>query len=126
MSRFLRRNPSIRTQRARKIESVRVNGATDSAMRNWWLRLSIPAIKDILPANRWNFDEYGIMEGQGTNGLVVESAHYTSNSMQDTLVYVPGLHLLSVPQHQEDLFHHFLYSRERVFNNSGFLLNRLN
>jgi 4-hydroxybenzoate polyprenyltransferase len=36
--------------------------------------LNIPAIKDILLANRYNFDEYGIMEGQGTNGLVVGSS----------------------------------------------------
>jgi 4-hydroxybenzoate polyprenyltransferase len=36
--------------------------------------LNIPAIKDILPANRYNFDECGLMEGQGTNGLVVGSS----------------------------------------------------
>jgi 4-hydroxybenzoate polyprenyltransferase len=74
MTRFIRRNPVLRTQRARKIDSVRINGATDSVIRSWWPRLNIPAIKAILPANRYNFDEFGIMEGQGTNGLVVGSS----------------------------------------------------
>src|SRR5690606_7807485 len=74
LTRFLRRNPGLRTQRARKIESVRVNGATDSVIRRWWPDLTTPTIEDIPPANRWNLDECGIMEGQGTNGLVVGSA----------------------------------------------------
>lgn len=74
MTRFLRRNPILRTQRARKIDSVRINGATDSIIRSWWPRLNIPAIKDIPPAHRYNFDEVGIMEGQGINGLVVGSS----------------------------------------------------
>ena len=74
MARFLRRNPVLRTQRARKIDSVRINGATDSIIRSWWPRLNIPEIKDILPANRYNFDEFGLIEGQGINGLVVGSS----------------------------------------------------
>jgi hypothetical protein len=74
MTRFIRRNPVLRTQRGRKVDSVRINGATDSIIRSWWPRLNIPAVKDILPANRYNFDECGIMEGQGTNGLVVGSS----------------------------------------------------
>ena len=74
MTRFIRRNPVLLTQRARKIDSVRINGATDSVIRSWWPRLNIPAVKDILPANRWNFDEFGIMKGQGNNGLVVGSS----------------------------------------------------
>lgn len=74
MTRFLRRNPVLRTQRARKIDSVRINGATDSIIRSWWPRLNIPAVKDIPPAHRYNFDEFGLMEGQGTNGLVVGSS----------------------------------------------------
>ena len=31
-------------------------------------------MKEIKPANRWNMDEAGIMEGQGQNGLVLGSA----------------------------------------------------
>ncbi len=70
---FIRRNPIIKTQRGRKIDSACINGATDSVIRSWFPLLNIPAIKDILPANRHNFDEFGLMEGQGTNGLVVGS-----------------------------------------------------
>ena len=74
MTRFLRRNPVLRTQRGRKLDSVRINEATDSVISSWWPRLNIPAVKGILPANRYNFDECGIMEGQGINGLVVGSS----------------------------------------------------
>jgi len=71
MERFLKRHPVLQTQRARRIESVRVNGATGPVIRSWFSLLQIPAIKKILPANRYNADEYGQMEGQGVNGLVV-------------------------------------------------------
>ena len=53
---------------------MRINGATDAVIRSWFLLLKIPAIKDILLANRHNFDEFGLMEGQGLNGLVVGSS----------------------------------------------------
>ena len=36
--------------------------------------LNIPEIRDILPKNRYNADEFGIMGGQGVNGLVVGSS----------------------------------------------------
>lgn len=74
ITRFLRRNPVLRTQRSRKIHSVRINGATDSVICSWWPRLNLSEIKDILPANRYNFDEFDLMEGQGINGLVVGSS----------------------------------------------------
>ncbi len=74
VNQFIRRNPVLKTQRARKIDSVQVNRATDQVIRSWFLLLNIPAVKDILPANRYNFDEFGLMEGQGTNGLVVGSS----------------------------------------------------
>jgi 4-hydroxybenzoate polyprenyltransferase len=37
-------------------------------------RLDISEVKGIHPSNRWNMDETGIMEGKGTNGLVLGSA----------------------------------------------------
>ena len=83
VNRFIRRNPVLRTQRARKIDSVRVNGATDQVIRSWFPHLNIPAIKDILPANRYNMDEYGLMEGQGTNGLVVGSSETRAVQRKD-------------------------------------------
>ncbi|KAL2128698.1 hypothetical protein VTI74DRAFT_8819 [Chaetomium olivicolor] len=69
--RFLRRNPILLTQRGKRIDSVRINGATEPVIKAWFSHLNIPAIKDIKPGNRWNFDEFGLMEGQGSNGLVV-------------------------------------------------------
>ena len=35
----------------------------------------MPLITAILPANRYNMDEFGLIEGQGLNGLVVRSSH---------------------------------------------------
>ncbi|MDB5910656.1 MAG: transposase [Massilia sp.] len=70
---FLRRNPVIKTQRSKSIDSKRVNGATTDIIRPWFRLFEIPEVKAIKPANRWNMDEAGIMEGQGTNGLVLGS-----------------------------------------------------
>lgn len=72
--RLIARNPALRTQRPRQIDSARVNGATSEVIRPWFNYLRIPAIQAILPENRWNMDEYGLMEGLGTNGLVVGSS----------------------------------------------------
>jgi hypothetical protein len=71
---FLRRNPILRTKRARNIDSVRVNRATISMIKGWFHRLALPAISSIKPENRWNMDESGIIEGMGANGLVVGSS----------------------------------------------------
>ena len=74
MEGFLRRNPILRTKRARNIDSVRVNGATTAIIKSWFQRLVLPTIATIKPENRWNMDESGIMEGCGANGLVVGSS----------------------------------------------------
>jgi 4-hydroxybenzoate polyprenyltransferase len=71
---FLKRNPSICTQRALSRESARINGATTEVIKPWFNYLHIPEIKAIKPDNRYNMDEAGIMEGQGENGLVVGSS----------------------------------------------------
>jgi 4-hydroxybenzoate polyprenyltransferase len=71
---FLRRNPAIRTKRAKRMDSARINGATTEIIRQWFRLLAIPAIKAIKPENRWNMDEAGLMEGQGGNGMVVGSS----------------------------------------------------
>jgi hypothetical protein len=78
MEGFLRRNPILRTKRARNIDSVRVNGATTSVIKDWFYRLALPTISLIKPENRWNMDESGIMEGMGANGLVVGSSERRS------------------------------------------------
>jgi DDE superfamily endonuclease/Tc5 transposase DNA-binding domain/helix-turn-helix, Psq domain len=75
---FLRRNPSLCTQRAHSRESARINGATTEVIRPWFNRLHISEIQAIKPENRYNMDEAGIMEGLGENGLVVGSAEKRS------------------------------------------------
>ena len=49
---FLRRNPILRTKRARNIDSVRVNGATTRVIKDWFGQLNIPVISSIKPENR--------------------------------------------------------------------------
>ncbi|TIC91612.1 Jerky like protein [Colletotrichum higginsianum] len=68
---FLKRNPSVKVQRSRPIDSRRVNGASTEVIRDWFKLLAIPEITSIKPANRYNMDETGILEGQGSNGLVL-------------------------------------------------------
>lgn len=74
MRRFLRRNPLIRTKRSRAIDARRWRAHSPEIIQQFLDRLDIPEIKGIHPSNRWNIDETGIMEGKGTNGLVLGSA----------------------------------------------------
>ena len=48
--------------------------------------MDAPDIQEILPENRYNMNEMGIMEGQGQNGLVVGSAE-----KRQTLKKDPGI-----------------------------------
>jgi len=68
---FLRRNPSIKTQRARKIDNSQIKSATKATIRAWFENLKARALQAILAENWYNMDETGIMEGQGDNGLVL-------------------------------------------------------
>ncbi|CCF44234.1 transposase, partial [Colletotrichum higginsianum] len=68
---FIRRNPSVKVKRSCPIDSRRVNGASTEVIRDWFKHLAIPEIISIKPANRYNMDETGILEGQGSNGLVL-------------------------------------------------------
>ncbi len=73
VNRFLRRYPAIRVMRKRAIDFRRINGATPDVIRSWFQKLAVPAVQAIKPVNRFNFDEAGIMEGHGSNGLVLGS-----------------------------------------------------
>ncbi|KZL83394.1 transposase, partial [Colletotrichum incanum] len=75
---FIRRNPSIKVQRSRSIDSRRVNRASAKVIRDWFKYLAIPAIIAIKPANRYNMDKTGILEGKGSNGLVLGRAETKS------------------------------------------------
>src|SRR5512146_2160390 len=70
-SKFVRRNPSVKTKRVKRVDVKRLEGATTEAIRAFFQRRTLPVIKDILPDDITNMDECGIMEGQGLNGLCV-------------------------------------------------------
>lgn len=74
ISRFLARNPILKTKKQIFVDSVRVNNACSEVIRPWFQNLEIPAIRAIPASQRWNMDETGIMEGYGLNGLVVGHA----------------------------------------------------
>ena len=74
MTRFLARNPILKTKRQIYVDSVRVNNACSEVIRPWFQKLDIPAIRAIPANQRWNMDETGVMEGYGLNGLVVGHA----------------------------------------------------
>jgi 4-hydroxybenzoate polyprenyltransferase len=84
---FLRRNPVLKTQRSRRINSARVNNATKEVIRPWFNYLRLPQVRAIKPANRYNIDETGIIEGITDNGLVVEAAEKRSEQKKN-----PGSH----------------------------------
>jgi hypothetical protein len=67
---FQRRNPAIKTLPAKRMASNRINGANTKAIQGFFTRLRNQALQNILPGDRYNMDETGIMEGQGDNGLV--------------------------------------------------------
>ena len=75
---FIKRNPSVRVQRSRAIDSQRINGASTNVIRQWFKHLAVPEIKAIKASNRYNMDETGILEGQGSNGLVLGSSETRS------------------------------------------------
>uniref|UniRef100_A0A8H7TQQ8 HTH CENPB-type domain-containing protein n=1 Tax=Bionectria ochroleuca TaxID=29856 RepID=A0A8H7TQQ8_BIOOC len=71
---FLLRNPDVGTLRGKRIDFLRVNGATTDKVKDFFKLLDVPAIKKIPPCHRWNMDEAGILEGFGDNGLVLGSS----------------------------------------------------
>ena len=74
---FLRRNPEIKTVRGKGMDSARLNGANTETIQKFFKLLEIPEIKAIRQENRYNTDEHGLLEGQGSNGLVLGSSMKT-------------------------------------------------
>ena len=78
MQHFLKRNPAIKTLQGKKIEYLCVNRALTENIKGLFERLALPTVKVVLPGDRWNMDESGIMEGYGINGLVVGAVELKS------------------------------------------------
>ncbi|KAF4475427.1 hypothetical protein CGGC5_v015994 [Colletotrichum fructicola Nara gc5] len=66
---FIKRNPSAMVQAPRLLRAV-----TNCSGRN----IAIPEIMAIKASNRYNMDETGILEGRGSNGLVLGSSETRS------------------------------------------------
>ncbi|KAI1006794.1 hypothetical protein K3495_g1425 [Podosphaera aphanis] len=78
VQKFINRNLSIKVQRCRAIDFQRVNGASENITRPWFDRPAESEIMAIKPCNRYYMDKTGILEGRGSNGLVLESSEYRS------------------------------------------------
>jgi 4-hydroxybenzoate polyprenyltransferase len=71
---FIRRNPEVKTLRGKRIDFLRINGATTDRVKDFFALKEIPEVRAISPQHRYNMDEAGIMEGLGDNGLVLGSS----------------------------------------------------
>lgn len=49
MERFLKRNPILKTMKAKRISHMHINGATTTIIKSWFNYLQIPQIKKISP-----------------------------------------------------------------------------
>uniref|UniRef100_A0A8H7MYJ1 DDE-1 domain-containing protein n=1 Tax=Bionectria ochroleuca TaxID=29856 RepID=A0A8H7MYJ1_BIOOC len=101
MEGFLKRNPEIKTLRGKRIDLLRINGATADRVKDFFSIMNHPAIKYISPRDRWNMDEAGIMEGVRGNGLVLGSSRkqYTllkQSGSRDLVTAVESINALGV------------------------------
>ncbi|RYP03578.1 hypothetical protein DL765_010455 [Monosporascus sp. GIB2] len=74
VTRFLQRHHEVRTLKGRAIDYRRLNGATEATCTVLFNRLALPEIRKIRSRNRYNADEFGMMEGMGENSLVLGEA----------------------------------------------------
>ena len=51
---FIRRHPIIKTKQGKTMDIERINRATLDIIKQWFKKLVLPMIKDILPQNRHN------------------------------------------------------------------------
>ena len=80
---FFRRNPDVKTKIGVRIEAARINRANPATINAWFDLYD--TFDWIQPANIYNTDETGIMEGMGLNGLVVGSS-----KINPTRAYIKG------------------------------------
>ena len=79
------------------MDKARLHCVTEEKIRPLFDLFKVLEIKAIFPENRYNKDEAGIIEGRGTNGLVIRTSDYKA-LMKNSLGHVPGPFLLSVSQ----------------------------
>jgi 4-hydroxybenzoate polyprenyltransferase len=74
---FLFRHPELRSRKNQPVEAIRLRATTKKNVGSWFNLLELPIIKAILPENRWNGDEGGLMEGRSEEMLTLG---YAKNS----------------------------------------------
>ncbi|RYO92532.1 hypothetical protein DL764_008115 [Monosporascus ibericus] len=74
VTRFLQRHHEVRTFKGWAIDYRRLNGATEATCKVLFDRLVLPKVRKIYSRNRYNADEFGMMEGMGENSLVLGEA----------------------------------------------------
>ncbi|KZL81494.1 hypothetical protein CI238_11898 [Colletotrichum incanum] len=87
---FLRRNPSYKTVRAKKIDAKRVKGVTEDIVKQSFKILQLPDVKIIPISLRWNIYETGIAEGAQKDYLVtsiVKSISTASASLPPLIIF---------------------------------------
>jgi hypothetical protein len=61
----------LATRENQRVEAARLRSATKENIGTWSDLLQLPIVKAIRPANRWNADEGGLMDGQSENALTL-------------------------------------------------------
>jgi hypothetical protein len=68
---FLLRHPILRSRKYQRVEAKRLRAATKQNIGSWFNFMGLPIVKAIKPANRWNADEGGLMEGKLEKALTI-------------------------------------------------------
>ena len=67
---FACRNPAIKALNGKSIDKERIEAVTTIKVQEFFEILNQTPVKDVRPANRWNMDETGIMEGMTVSQTV--------------------------------------------------------
>jgi 4-hydroxybenzoate polyprenyltransferase len=68
---FLLRHPILQSRKYQRVEAKRLRAATKQNIGSWFNFMGLPIVKAIKPANRWNADEGGLMEGKSEKALTI-------------------------------------------------------
>jgi 4-hydroxybenzoate polyprenyltransferase len=64
-------SPSVRSRKFQRVEAKRLRAATKKNIGSWFDLIQLPIVKAIKPANRWNADEGGLIEGKSEKTLTI-------------------------------------------------------
>ena len=84
--RFFKRWPQLKTLRSRGMDFQRVNGACRENLEEFFARLALPRVEEVLLENTWNIDEVGCQIGLGDSPLVIGPS-----ALNEVFTIDPGL-----------------------------------